>query len=457
MNRDILRIAIPGIVTNITVPLLGIVDLSIVGHMSASPFYADANLGAAVIGAISVGGLIFNMVYWLFNFLRMGSSGLTAQAFGRQDGRGERRVLRMGLSVALVCGLGIFVLQRPIEWIAHLIIAPTDEVWSLAVAYYRIRIWAAPAVLGLFAMSGWFVGMQNARFPMYIAIGQNLLNIVLSALLVFVAGMGVEGVALGTVVSQYAGLAAAFVLVSRSRLHAESDASPVVRQVGWSAFFTVNRDIFLRMVCLIAVTTAFTSFGARQGDLLLAVNTLLIQLFLIFSYFSDAFSLAGEALVGKYVGMEQTERQQAAQSGIRASGLLARVQLQRCVRLLFLWASGITLVFTLLYVTGADLLLRILTDDAEVIRAARTYLPWSFAVPVAGFAAFMWDGIFIGATATRLMMYTLLLSALVFFGLWWLPLPLPSNHHLWLCFVAYLATRSLYQTWLARRVILISS
>ncbi len=455
MNREILRIAVPSIVTNITVPLLGIVDLSIVGHMASSPLYADAEGGAAAIGAISVGGLIFNMVYWLFNFLRMGSSGLTAQAFGRQDGAAERKVLRMGLEVALVCGLAIFVLQRPIEWAAHLIIAPTDVVWNLAIDYFRVRIWAAPAVLALFALNGWFVGMQNSRFPMFIAIGQNVLNIVLSAFLVFYQGMGVEGVALGTVVSQYVGLLVALLLLRRTSIHRSLIANKEsLTSVTWSDFFTVNRDIFFRMICLIAVTTAFTSFGARQGDLLLAVNTMLIQLFLLFSYFSDAFSLAGEALVGKYIGMEQKESSSddSALTDDGAQPLQARALLRKCIFYLFAWAGGITLLFTLVYFVGANFILSLLTDDFSVIEAAQPYVGWSVVVPVAGFAAFMWDGIFIGATATRFMMYTLALSAFVFFALWWLPVPLPANHHLWLCFIAYLATRSLYQTWLARKI-----
>ena len=302
MNREILRIAIPSIVTNITVPLLGIIDLSIVGHIDS------ADGGALAIGAISVGGLIFNMVYWLFNFLRMGSSGLTAQRFGREDGAGERRVLRMALTVAVVCGVAIFALQRPIEWFAHIIIAPTDEVWTLATTYFRIRIWAAPAVLSLFALNGWFVGMQNSRFPMYIAIGQNLLNIATSATLVLWFDMGVRGVALGTVISQYCGLAAALFLVRRTNLHAADESIDTAQELSVADFFRVNRDIFLRMICIIAVTTAFTSFGARQGDLLLAVNTLLIQLFILFSYFCDGFALAGEAIVGKYVGAKSHTR-----------------------------------------------------------------------------------------------------------------------------------------------------
>ena len=429
MNREILRIAIPSIVTNITVPLLGIIDLSIVGHIDS------ADGGALAIGAISVGGLIFNMVYWLFNFLRMGSSGLTAQRFGREDGAGERRVLRMALTVAVVCGVAIFALQRPIEWFAHIIIAPTDEVWTLATTYFRIRIWAAPAVLSLFALNGWFVGMQNSRFPMYIAIGQNLLNIATSATLVLWFDMGVRGVALGTVISQYCGLAAALFLVRRTNLHAADESIDTAQELSVADFFRVNRDIFLRMICIIDVTTAFTSFGARQGDLLLAVNTLLIQLFILFSYFCDGFALAGEAIVGKYVGAKSHTRK------------------MMCVRRLFAWTGGVMLLFTTIYFFLANGILHILTDDEAVITAAQPFLPWTLAIPLAGFATFMWDGIFIGATATRQMLYTLAIAAATFFTLWFWPMPLPTNHHLWLAFVTYLAVRSLVQTAMARKVL----
>lgn len=422
MHREILRIAIPSIVTNITVPLLGMVDLSIAGHIGS----------ASVIGAISVGGLIFNMVYWLFNFLRMGTSGLTAQAFGRGDAEGQRRVLRLALTIALVCGVAIFSIQRPIEWMAHFIVAPTDQVWQLAIAYFRVRIWAAPAVLALFALNGWFVGMQNSRFPMYISIGQNLLNIGLSALLVFHFHLGIEGVALGTVCSQYAGLLAALLLVPHTRLSNIGQGDKDARQV---KSFKVYSHIFLRMIFLIAVTTAFTSFGARQGDMLLAVNTLLIQLFILFSYFCDGFALAGEALVGKYVGAQAPEQQ------------------RRCIIRLFQWAGGVTLLFTLLYAAVGDYILQILTSDEAVVAASAPYFYWILLVPISGFAAFMWDGIFIGATATRQMLYTLAVAATLFFIVWYLPLPLSTNHHLWLSFVLYLATRSIYQTFLAKRTL----
>jgi len=438
MHREILRIALPSIITNITVPLLGIVDLAIVGHLGNS----------AAIGAIAVGGLIFNMVYWLFNFLRMGSSGLTAQAYGRADLSSVRKVLRMGLTVAIVSGLAIFCIQRPMEWVSHGIIAPTDDVWLLALRYFRIRIWAAPAVLSLFAMNGWLVGMQNSRYPLYIAVGQNLVNIAISYLLVFHFGMGVEGVALGTVIAQYAGLVGASCLcwhelkLSTPLLTkpvdnsvAESSEHPIVDNsatytLSYQQFFTVNRDIFLRMICLISVTTAFTSIGARMGDTQLAVNSLMIQLFTLFSYFFDGFALAGEALVGKYVGRRD------------------KLQIDRVVWRLFGWGTGVTVLFTLLYLLAGKGIIGLLTDDPLVITAAGPYLGWAVAIPVCGMAAFMWDGIYIGVTRTLQMFLSLLLGALAFFGVFFsLRLVMSDqNDALWLAFLCFLAVRGLVLT-----------
>ena len=428
MNKEILRITLPSIVTNITVPLLGIVDLAIVGHISEES-------AAAIIGAVSVGTLIFNMVYWLFNFLRMGSSGLTAQAYGRGDTASQRRILRMALTVALGCGSALVALQRPIEWTAQWIIAPSEEVWTLAIAYFRIRIWAAPAVLALFAMNGWLVGMQNSRYPMYIAIGQNLINITVSYLLVTHFHLGIEGVAMGTVLSQYIGLAAACLFcihLQRQSGHLSTKLSTPLStnqqetvQIEWKTFFVVNRDIFFRMICLIAVTTAFTSYGARMGDTMLAVNTLLMQLFTLFSYFSDSFALAGEALVGKRIGGKQSPAP--------------------LIHWLFLWGWGVALLFTLTYGTGGMNLLKIFTQDQELLQATSPYLTWVTGIPLCGIAAFMWDGIYIGATRTRQMFISLLIGALLFFGIYEagsrLIDPKLLNHLLWGAFLTYLLAR----------------
>ena len=454
-DKEILNIALPSIVTNITVPLLGIVDVAITGHIGNS---------TVAIGAIAVGGLVFNMVYWLFNFLRMGSSGLTAQAYGRGDGEGQRRVLGMGIKVAVVCGLGIICLQRPLEWIAHWIIAPSDEVWELAVQYFRIRVWAAPAVLMLFTLNGWFIGMQNSRYPLYIAVGQNLINIVVSYALVFHYDMGVQGVAIGTVVAQYLGLLAAIELSTYLSTNIVDNAISEGYEQGnvdksgenltsYQQFFTVNRDIFFRMICLIAVTTAFTSYGSHLGDTLLAVNTLLLQLFTLFSYFSDGFAAAGEAIVGKYYGASLSE-----ELGVRSEEYsAAKKSINEVIKRLFVWGAGVVVLFTAIYSLGGLPFLRLLSDEEEVIQASAPYLPWAIGIPVCGIAAFMWDGVFIGLTATRQMFFSLLVGALAFFGLYegisTLMMAMNGaenvkagtlNHVLWGAFLAYLVVRGVY-------------
>jgi MATE family multidrug resistance protein len=445
IDREIFRIALPSIVTNITIPLLGMVDVAIVGHIGDGNATVD-------LGAIAVGTLIFNMVYWIFAFLRMGTSGLTAQAFGRSDRPELMRLLAQSTTVGVLCGLGIYALQIPIAHLSHGIIAPSPEVWGPAMDYFYTRVWAAPAVLLLYAANGWFIGMQNSRYPLYIALMQNLANIALSLLLVYAFDMGIVGVALGTALSQYVGLATAVGLWWHRYRSLRTECGPgFLRQSLTSGsmgkFFTVNRDIMLRTLCIIAVTCAFTSLGARQGDLPLAINSLLIQLYMFYTYFVDGVALSGEALTGKYIGAQDPER-------LRCS-----------IRRLFLWGTVVALGFTLVYGVLGHSILSLLTDDRSVLAASDPYFFWSLLIPVAGYAAFLWDGIFIGATATRAMLYTLVAGTVAFFGfyyLWpWLtqpasplhPLAMETNHVLWLSWVLYLATRSLFQTFIARRVL----
>ena len=294
MNRRILHLAIPSIVSNITVPLLGLVDVTIVGHLGAT----------AYIGAIAVGGLLFNILYWNFGFLRMGTSGLTSQAYGRKDKDAEIRVLVQAVSVGLFSALAMLILQYPIERLAFRLLDTSAEVEQYAVTYFRICIWGAPAVLAQYGFTGWFIGMQNSRYPMYIAIVMNVINIVCSSCFVFLFGMKVEGVALGTVVAQYSGVMMALGLwfYNYKELWGRITFKGSLQLIAMRRFFAVNRDIFLRTLCLIGVTTFFTSTGARQGDVILAVNTLLMQLFTLFSYIMDGFAYAGEALSGRYVG-----------------------------------------------------------------------------------------------------------------------------------------------------------
>lgn len=427
MNKRILGLAVPSIISNITVPLLGLVDVSIVGHLGSATY----------IGAIAVGGMLFSMIYWIFGFLRMGTSGLTAQAYGRRDL--AEVILSFVRSVGIAFGLGLLLilLQYPILKVAFMLIDATPAIKELASLYFRICIWGAPAVLGLYSFAGWFVGMQNSRFPMYIAITQNVVNIAASLFFVFVWNRGVAGVAMGTLVAQYAGLLMASLLWYGyyRRLWPKLNWKMLTDYEAMRSFFILNRDIFFRTLCLVAVTTYFTSRGAEQGDVILAVNTLLMQLFTLYSYIMDGFAYAGEALTGRYVGAHN------------------RADLERMIRALFAWGIGLALIFTLLYGIGGSSFLGLLTNEREVLNASSDYFYWVLAIPLAGMAAFLWDGIYIGATASRQMLYSMLVASASFFLLQGLLQQQMGNHALWMAFIVYLFLRGLVQTGLARKIL----
>lgn len=426
MNRRILRLAVPSIVSNITVPLLGLVDVSIVGHLGET----------AYIGAIAVGGLLFNILYWNFGFLRMGTSGLTSQAYGRNDRAAEAKILVQAVGVGLFSALVILLLQYPVERLAFYLLESSGEVERYAAAYFRVCVWGAPAVLTMYGLKGWFIGMQNSRFPMYVAIAVNVINILCSLCFVFGLGMKVEGVALGTVVAEWSGLLIAVCLWFRryGYLRAWVAFRDSLQLSAMRRFFAVNRDIFLRTLCLITVTAFFTSSGARQGDVILAVNTLLMQLFTLFSYIMDGFAYAAEALTGRYVG----------------AGNLRL--LKRAVRNLFGWGILSALLFTLLYGAGGKSFLGLLTDDAGVVEAAGDYFYWVLAVPLAGFGAFLWDGILIGATATRQMLFAIVVATGAFFVIYYTGGGAMNNHVLWVAFLAYLFLRGVMMTVWGRQI-----
>lgn len=419
-DRQILQIALPSIVSNITVPLLGMVDVAIVGHMDH----------AAYIGAVAVGSMIFNLIYWLFAFLRMGSSGLTSQALGRRDLPEVTRLLVRAVAIAAGIALLLIALQVPIQWLMFRLIGPTADVAPLATTYYYIVIWGAPASLGLFSLSGWYIGMQNTRIPMFISIMQNIVNILASLALVYGLGLKIEGVALGTVIAQYAGFLTALGLLFRhyGRLRPYLVLRGTFVRQAMGRFFRVNRDIFLRTLCLVAVNLYFTSAGARSGAVILSVNTVLMQLYLLFSYFMDGFAFAGEALAGKAYGA----RNAAA--------------FRDTLRRLFGWTGAVTLLYTLLYIAGGQWIAGILTDEPQVLAALHRYMGWAWLIPAAGALAFIWDGVFIGITATRGMLVSSLVSALLFFATYFATRGAWGNHGLWLAMTVYLAMRGLIQT-----------
>ncbi|MDO4320227.1 MAG: MATE family efflux transporter [Bacteroidales bacterium] len=413
LDRQILNIALPAIVSNITTPVLGLVDVAIVGHIGA----------AAYIGAIAVGSTMFNMLYWLFGFLRMGTAGLTSQAYGSGDRAAQSAALRRSLALSAVGGVLLIALSAVLGRIIIDFIDTDAETAPLALRYFSICIWGAPAVLGMYTLNGWFLGMQNTRVPMLIALLINVLNIALSLVLVFGLGMKIEGVATGTVTAQWVGfsvaLAVAFVRFRPVRIA----LSDLVDSTAIRRLLSVNTDIFLRTLCLVAVTTWFTRAGAGQGVTVLAANALLMQFFMFFSYFSDGFAFAGEALSGKFYGARD------------------HAQLGRCLVVLIEWGAGIALVFTLVYFVAGEWMLGMLTDDGSVVSAAREYLPWAVGIPLCGIAAFIYDGVFVGLTLTRMMLLAMAIAVAVFFVLWFSLAPLLGNHALWLAFVVYLALR----------------
>lgn len=428
IDRRILQIAVPSIVSNITVPLLGLVDVAIVGHMGSDTY----------IGAIAVGSMIFSVVYWLFGFLRMGTSGLTSQALGRRDLDEVSCTLSRALAAALSGGAAVIVLQWPLLACAMALMEPAPELTCAVDRYFRVCVWGAPAVLAVHALNGWFLGMQNSRVPMVVSIVQNVANILASALLVYAAGMKIEGVALGTLTAQYVGLVASLALLVRHygrHIRGRMNWRGIAEPAAMKSFVCVNRDIFLRTLCLVAVNFFFLSCGTSQGVLVLAANTLLMQFFTLFSYVMDGFAFSAEAICGRLRGAGDAE-------GLRAA-----------VRRVFLWAVGLTVVYTAVCSLGGTSFLSLLTDSENVVAEASAYLPWVVMVPACGVAAFVWDGVYIGLTATRGMLLATSVAALCFAAVFIALFPVWGNHALWLSFLVFLSVRGMVQTAKARALL----
>jgi len=428
LNRQILRLSVPNIVSNITVPLLGLVDMAMMGHLD-NPVY---------IGAIALGGAIFNVIYMSFGFLRMSTSGFTAQAFGASHKKEITMILYRSVAVAFLLALLLIILQYPIQWLSFKLLDGSREVKTLARQYFYIRIFAAPATLGLYALNGWFLGLQNARIPMIIAIVVNSLNIGFNFLFIIGLKMTSDGVAMASVLAQYSGLILAFVFLKKHfKVYLVKYASAAILKAdALVRFFRVNTDIFIRTLLLILVLTFFTSRSARIGDTILAVNSLLFQFFFIFSYFADGFAFAGEALTGK------------------AKGANDRLLLKKTIRHLFYWGWGSAVVFSMLYFSLLQTLLRVMTNNDSLIFTAMDYKWWVIILPVTSSAAFIWDGVYIGITAAKAMRNTMIAaSLLVFAPACWLTIDTYGNNGLWFALNLFMASRGLLMWALAKKVV----
>ena len=384
MNREILRLAVPSILANITIPLVGIVDTAIVGHLS----------DAAAIGGIAIGTMLFDLLYWNFGFLRVGTSGLTAQAYGRGGKEECRRILAHSSGIALMGALLVWAIQWLFVTGVLAVVPCSAEVAEVARKYFFVRVWAAPATLLLFAFKGWFIGMQDTRSPMAVDIFVNAVNMIASYCLAVYTPAGVIGVAWGTVIAQGSGLLLACGILAgkygivriRWREMREAWRGPDSRRM-----MALNGNLFIRSLCFMVVYVGFTSLASRYGDVELAVSSILMKLFMFFSYFVDGFAYAGEALVGKEFGMSRADALNDEMS--------ATSSLNDIVHKLFNWSIGVGLVFTALYAFSGEENIALMTDEADVLQAAQSYMGWLIAMPIVSALAFMWDGIYVGATA----------------------------------------------------------
>ncbi len=445
MNKEMLRLALPSILANLTVPLVGMVDIAVAGHLNAA--------AAALIGGVSVGSLMFDLLYWNFGFLRAGTGGMTAQAFGRQDWNDCAGNLMRGVGLAFIIAFALLLIQWPFQKLIFLFVGCSDEVRSLALEYFYIRIWAAPATLSLMAFRGWFIGMQDTFSSMLTDVIVNGGNILFSILLTFgipgtaFNGLGFKGIALGTVVAQYSGLLFASGRVALKFGNIIGGVSALDLKAAFNGdkvrrFFSVNRDLFIRSVCLIIVYLAFTAISARFGDVLLASCSIMLKLLLIFSYFTDGFAFAGEALTGKYVGAREVNK------------------VRETVKYTFVWSMGIGLLFIGIYSLTGVPMLRLMTSDSSVVEAAKAFMPWLIMIPLVGCPAFTWDGIYTGATATKAMRDSNIGCVIAFFVVWFSgiflfhPTGFAAAHLLFAAYFSHLIYRSLYQTALYRKSIL---
>jgi MATE family multidrug resistance protein len=434
MNRKILDLAIPNIISSISVPFIGIVDMALMGRLPSADY----------IGGVALGSLILNFIYWGFGFLRFGTSGFTSQSLGRRDLEGSFHVLIRATALGFISGLLLIILQGPIAWTGFKILNGEPVVEDLAMTYFRIKIWAAPASLIQFAMFGWFIGMQNSKIPMTVSVIANSVNVLFSVLFVTLFKMDVNGVAFGYLTGQYTGLVMAIYFYFRhfSKLGRYWNLKLSLQFSKIKEFMKMNKDIFIRTMCLIFVFSFFTAESASSdvrtsgADTTLAVNSILMQFFMFFSFVIDGFAQAAEAMAGKFIGASD------------------RVKLKNLIRLSFYWGFGCSLLFTITYLFSGDFIFKILTNNREIIANAKPYYFWISIIPIVSFSAFLWDGIYIGATEGKAMRNSMLISAiLVFFPAYFILQKYIGNHGLWLAFILFMISRTITMSIMARGAI----
>ena len=404
INKQIYRLALPNIISNFSIPLLGAVDTALMGRLESEHY----------LGAVGIGGVIFSFIYWGFGFLRMATTGLTAQAFGEKDLRECGRLLLRAICIGITSSLFLLIFQWQLIALSFRLIDASPDVEHLARIYFHIRIYAAPATLCLHAFHGVFLGLQNARYPMFLTIVVNLVNVVLNLVFVRLLDMKVEGIALATVIAQYIGLFVAVPLFSRDYrgILPRWDFREILALSKLNHFLNISADIFIRTCCLVFSHAVFTAKSAALSDTLLAINTILLQFISILSFAIDGLAFAAESLIGKYKGADDLQN------------------LKQTTRLIFLWAFLFAGVIMLMFLFFGDQLLYIFTDQTSLVEQAEVYLIWVIVAPVINVAAYIWDGIFLGATASRALRNSVIVSTLLYLSAVYLLMPF-GNHGLW--------------------------
>ena len=426
LNKQIVRLAVPSILANITIPLVGLVDTAIVGHIA----------NATAIGGIAIGTMLFDLLYWNFGFLRVGTSGMTAQAFGRGDRVECARLLSQSVGIALIGAALIWLIQWLFVNLVLLLVPCSPEVASFAREYFFIRIWAAPATLSLMAFKGWFIGMQDTVSPMITDIVVNVVNMVVSYVLAIYTPMGALGVALGTVTAQFTGLIVALILLLAKYRHLWKGLSPLRLAMdgqGMRRLLSLNGNLFIRSLCFMVVYVGFTSLASKYGDVELAVSTIMMKLFMLFSYFVDGFAYAGEALVGKAFGQKDTQSNKVLNSKF-------------LIQILFAWSLGVGVLFTLLFALWSEPFYHAMTSDIIVLSRLGDYTAWLIAMPIVSTLAFMWDGVYAGATAGKQIRNGMIYAALAFVAGYLITYQYVDVLSIYIAYFAHLAARVIYLT-----------
>jgi MATE family multidrug resistance protein len=430
MNKQILKLAIPNIISNIAIPVVGIVDVVLAGNFANN----------AIVGGVGFGSIIFSFLYSGLSFLKSGTLGLTAISVGEKNVEKASVLLFRALVLSLLFGFAFVALQKPCELLFSTLLTGKGDAIIYANQYFRTRIWAAPATLSILAFTGWFIGMQNTKIPMIIMLIISLLNVIFSCLFVLKFNMAVHGIALGTVIAQYVGLLACIIFyliffrkhLSFLKLHKLLNISELKH------FFYINTNLFIRSVLLSSSLFLFSYVSAYINDEVLAINTVLVQYIWIFSYFTDGFAYAGGTLTGKFIGEKNHTNLNLVKNGI--------------IRISFY----ISLIFTIIYFVFGDVIFGLISKDVNLLASAREYFPWIWLISITSFMAFAFDGIYIGATATKPLRNVMLIVVVgLYIPLMLIFIPIISNHGLWLAFTIFFAARGLGLLLLSKRSITI--